>query len=122
MMRAHNGGMWDTFRPFTNVMWLHYLTQKLLDHKHIRRPPKAATKLTRATISAPDIGLFSEQECYQSLVLAEEMLRSATQEDKKKRAPRKTGNRAVGGTGIGGLVTCAGDVLKWAQREGWVNV
>ncbi|KDQ08844.1 hypothetical protein BOTBODRAFT_179480 [Botryobasidium botryosum FD-172 SS1] len=124
MMRSHNGGMWDAFRPFTNVMWLHYLTLKLLDHKHIRKPSKISIKSTasRASISTLESSLFSEQQCYQSLVLAEEMLQVAIQEDKKKRVALNKGRKSVQRGAGGESITCAGDVLKWGQRKGWITV
>ncbi|KAI9616315.1 hypothetical protein KEM48_005229 [Puccinia striiformis f. sp. tritici PST-130] len=38
---------WDEFNPISNLIWLHYLTKKLIDEKSIAKPP------SRTTSSAP---------------------------------------------------------------------
>ena len=36
-MKAHNGNNWEVFSPYTNVLWIHYLTQKLVEKISCKR-------------------------------------------------------------------------------------
>ncbi|XP_023243936.1 serine/threonine-protein kinase haspin-like [Centruroides sculpturatus] len=36
LMKENNGNKWDTFSPYSNVLWLHYLLEKLLKEKTYR--------------------------------------------------------------------------------------
>ncbi|XP_071947659.1 serine/threonine-protein kinase haspin-like isoform X2 [Antedon mediterranea] len=40
LMRDHNNNKWDQFNPYSNVLWLHYLTKKLIDEKKVVRSRK----------------------------------------------------------------------------------
>ncbi|GJE84365.1 serine/threonine-protein kinase haspin -like protein [Phanerochaete sordida] len=111
MMRAHSDGKWRRYRPLTNVMWLHYLADKLLHAKRLRKP--AAGKAAR-----PDARVFSELECHACLVEVEAALRRAVDACVPKKGNRKTqAPKAVGAGAFG----CAGDVLEMAQKHGWVR-
>ncbi|XP_076317113.1 uncharacterized protein LOC143229129 [Tachypleus tridentatus] len=33
LMKKHNKNEWESFHPFTNILWLHYLTEKLVNSK-----------------------------------------------------------------------------------------
>lgn len=43
LMKEHNGNNWDVFSPYSNVLWLHYLLEKLLRGKsyHNRKSQKS---------------------------------------------------------------------------------
>uniref|UniRef100_A0A1I7XRL6 non-specific serine/threonine protein kinase n=1 Tax=Heterorhabditis bacteriophora TaxID=37862 RepID=A0A1I7XRL6_HETBA len=47
MMRAHNGGNWQSFSPKTNCMWLHYMSRQLIG---VRKCKKAITKKRKAVL------------------------------------------------------------------------
>ncbi|EPQ59113.1 hypothetical protein GLOTRDRAFT_136075 [Gloeophyllum trabeum ATCC 11539] len=68
MMRQHIGKSWSAFRPLTNVMWLHYLTLKLLHSKRLKPPP-----VSRKTSTISE-HTFTERECYECLVEVEKLL------------------------------------------------
>jgi len=36
-IREHNGNEWESFNPYTNVLWIHYLAQKLIEKIASRR-------------------------------------------------------------------------------------
>ncbi|POW07935.1 hypothetical protein PSHT_09752, partial [Puccinia striiformis] len=38
---------WDEFNPISNLIWLHYLTKKLIDEKSIAKPPSRTTSSAR---------------------------------------------------------------------------
>ncbi|KZT71459.1 hypothetical protein DAEQUDRAFT_723969 [Daedalea quercina L-15889] len=122
MMRVHNSGSWEEYRPLTNVMWLHYLASKLLHSKRLRPPPAARKTSTRTSEVA-----FSERECYNCLVELEELLgRCVTsckpqpvcrKSRRKTQAPTKAAKAVVSPSGP----MCAGDVLQLAIVRGWVG-
>ncbi|KAG8829551.1 hypothetical protein FRC17_006404 [Serendipita sp. 399] len=77
MMRHHNTDEWRTFRPLSNVMWLHYLATKLLNHKGLKRPsPPARTTSVEGTnrASLPTNHRESEWIAYQYLKNVENRL------------------------------------------------
>ncbi|KAG6335105.1 hypothetical protein ID866_3974 [Astraeus odoratus] len=74
MMRDLNGGAWDRYQPFTNVMWLHYLVTKLLHWKRLK-PPGTRKKTNRGAEGVSPTG-YDEQECYNCLVEMERLLGS----------------------------------------------
>ncbi|KAH9927237.1 uncharacterized protein B0H18DRAFT_1003627 [Fomitopsis serialis] len=121
MMRVHNGDSWKAYRPLTNVMWLHYLAQKLLHSKRLRPPSTARKTTTRMSELA-----FTERECYSCLVEIEELLGRCVaackpqpvsrKSRRKTQAPAKVPKTVVDPTGP----ACAGDVLQLAIARGWV--
>lgn len=113
LMRAHIGNEWRAYRPLTNVMWLHYLADKLLHAKRLRKPPATKTAKPGRTTA-----VFSEAECHACLVEVAAALQQAVD---AARAPvkgrRKTHAPKAGEpTGLG----CAGDLLAMARERGWL--
>ncbi|KAK7110020.1 dentin sialophosphoprotein-like [Littorina saxatilis] len=50
MMKEENKNQWESYHPYTNVMWLHYLCDKLIHHKRFQatdRPHRDALKRLR---------------------------------------------------------------------------
>ncbi|TFY83052.1 hypothetical protein EWM64_g948 [Hericium alpestre] len=116
LMRQNNGNNWEAFRPLTNVLWLHYLTLKLLNSKHLR-PPSASRKS-----AAPAALGYSERECYECLLEMESLLATSVDALKKAAAPRK-GRRRTQASGHAAAAgpQHAGDVLECGVERGWVN-
>ncbi|KAL8603701.1 hypothetical protein ACOMHN_017198 [Nucella lapillus] len=56
MMKGENENNWEHYHPYTNVMWLHYLCDKLLHHRHFQektgRPHRDSIKQLRQACSA----------------------------------------------------------------------
>ncbi|XP_077514345.1 uncharacterized protein LOC144125117 isoform X3 [Amblyomma americanum] len=44
-MKQHNQNDWKSFRPYTNVLWLHYLSRKLLDKTYCVRSRQQSSTL-----------------------------------------------------------------------------
>ncbi|XP_022249240.1 uncharacterized protein LOC106465607 [Limulus polyphemus] len=40
LMRKHNQNEWESFHPFTNILWLHYLAEKLVNSKKYKSRSK----------------------------------------------------------------------------------
>lgn len=38
LMRSHLANVWDVFTPYTNVLWLHYIVDKLIDGARYKCP------------------------------------------------------------------------------------
>ncbi|KAJ3484124.1 hypothetical protein NLI96_g5861 [Meripilus lineatus] len=117
MMKLHNGGDWVSYHPFTNVMWLHYLTHKLLHAKGLPRPVQRKTTKPAAVRTT-----YTEAECYQCLVEVESILSTVVaplnpppvvKGRRKTQAPIKLemmhGPRS------------AGDVLRLGVERRWVD-
>ncbi|KAI0747296.1 hypothetical protein BC629DRAFT_1298885 [Irpex lacteus] len=121
MMKNHNGGSWRAYRPLTNVMWLHYLLNKLLHEKRLRAPI--------AQQRGP-AAMFSERECYLALVEMEAVLGQTVASCKapvmSKKGRRKT-QASVGGVAdereSGGVrgPKCANDVLEIGMAKRWIS-
>ncbi|KAI0321935.1 hypothetical protein OF83DRAFT_1161476 [Amylostereum chailletii] len=112
LMRTHNGDEWETFRPLTNVMWLHYLSRKLLKFKRLRAP------ITRKPASIPTSSEYTERECYDSLVEMQEVLSRSLDVGKKpssQKARRKTQ------AAVGPFPRSAGEVMGYGENKGWVR-
>ncbi|PCH40873.1 hypothetical protein WOLCODRAFT_137049 [Wolfiporia cocos MD-104 SS10] len=119
MMRSHNGDSWEEYRPLTNVMWLHYLSLKLLHSKRLRPPPAARGKSTAARDP-----LFAERECYECLAEIEKKLKHCVVASKPASAARK-GRRKTQAPGKPpadpvGPRSAAG-VLQIAIDRGWLE-
>ncbi|KAH7930725.1 hypothetical protein BV22DRAFT_1000095 [Leucogyrophana mollusca] len=113
MMRAYNGDSWEEYRPFTNVMWLHYLAQKLLHSKRLK-PPAAPKRGTSADMAGNISAMgYEEKECHDCLVEMERVLKDAL----------------VAGKGSGRRKTCvpaagprtAGEVVLYGVKKGWMK-
>ena len=143
LMKEYNGNSWVEYRPLTNVMvcqncifctladlwaskWLHYLLQKLLTGKRLRRPanPRKAPPLSGKKTSN-----FTERECYLCLVEMEALLGSFLQKSvptKRKparKAHQKTSN-VVNVVDVDDRVerfACAYEVLKYGIAMEWVS-
>ncbi|KAG6842041.1 hypothetical protein C0991_003567 [Blastosporella zonata] len=115
MMKVHNGGAWEEFKPFTNVMWLHYLVTKLVKSKRLKAPSRTSPPVEGAT--------FTEKDCYDCLVDIEGWLRvsvaafapapKAKGKGKKKLPPQPI----VPPSGP----ACAGEVVAYAIKKGWIQ-
>ncbi|KAI0940133.1 hypothetical protein AcV5_001323 [Taiwanofungus camphoratus] len=120
MMRTHNGNSWEDYRPLTNVMWLHYLSLKLLHSKRLR-PPASSRKSVAPTTSPT----FTERECYQCLVETEEMLGRCLAACKSPLVGRKGRRKTQASVKVTGGVSpeprSAADVLQFAIDRGWVR-
>ncbi|KAI0268119.1 hypothetical protein BC834DRAFT_867963 [Gloeopeniophorella convolvens] len=115
LMRDHIGGRWDDFRPLTNVMWLHYLTLKLLKSKQLRAPRKSAVTGNL---------VFTERQCYECLLeleaLLSQTLRTVTRTTVAKKGRKKASAPAKEAVAPASDLQCAGDILKFGQTMGWV--
>jgi len=124
MMKEHNSDSWIEYRPLTNVMWLHYILNKLLKSKKLR-PPAAPRNTTAGPVKKS--AFFSERECYQCLVDMERLLGAYLEKQTQKRKPAVKARRkttvvtpAVELESVVQSFTCAGDVLKHGISMGWV--
>ncbi|KAG8763726.1 hypothetical protein FRC15_007884 [Serendipita sp. 397] len=140
MMRHHNNDEWSDFHPLSNVMWLHYLATKLLNHKGLKRPSlQARTTSTegRKRVSLSENHLESEWSAYQHLKNSEVRLelrlkevidgmQGRTSPRKAKPGPvrkqplhsRKTGETHKS-TGSTVQLESASDVVAMWLTKGW---
>ncbi|KAG9040280.1 hypothetical protein FRB95_000210 [Tulasnella sp. JGI-2019a] len=109
LMKEHCGNEWETFRPLSNVMWLHYLSVKLLRFKGLRRPvaPKISSTRTKQTQTTAQREQEEERAWYDSLVEVECYLGKAV-----KSAGRRGGQRKPTGKQ---LPESAIDVMTWMR-------
>lgn len=82
---------WSKYRPCTNIVWLHYLVQKLLHEKKLKVPPsrEIASPAKAARVAGRRGGTVAkaaslpvsvaERHCYEALLAAEEILGMAVQ-------------------------------------------
>ncbi|KAF8698888.1 hypothetical protein AX14_001082 [Amanita brunnescens Koide BX004] len=110
MMREHVGSDWEKFSPFTNVMWLHYLVRKLLWSKDLK-PPGSRAVQEMATV-------FSENECYRSLLEMEQLLSECVSAGARKKGKGKGQGKFQAPTSVG--FSCAGTVVQYGVLKGWV--
>ncbi|KAM0756244.1 hypothetical protein T439DRAFT_320942 [Meredithblackwellia eburnea MCA 4105] len=104
-MKLVVGGDWERFEPFTNLLWLHYLSRKLLfskklkppsspsttsSHSHLAVPPTPSRRRTTASLPRSPMrppphlvttttpqDVEAERTAYAQLVAAEQVLREA---------------------------------------------
>ncbi|KAG6910954.1 hypothetical protein DXG01_006008 [Tephrocybe rancida] len=138
MMKVHNGGAWEEFRPLTNVLvrlircgvqaalltihqWLHYLVTKLMKSKRLKVPVVSrASPVTEAAA-------FTEKNCYDCLVDIESWLRACVSAfappPKAKGRGKKKMLAAVPSQPIAPLSgpACAGEVVAYAVKKGWIQ-
>ncbi|KAF5387665.1 hypothetical protein D9615_000598 [Tricholomella constricta] len=120
MMKEHNGGAWEEFKPFTNVMWLHYLVVKLLHSKRLKPP-----STTRAS-PTPDTAAFTEKDCYNSLVDIERWLYTcvsafAPAPKQPKGKGRRKAQAPLPPKPMSMSPACAGEIVVYAVKKGWVQ-
>lgn len=113
MTRKLNGGAWDRYQPFTNVMWLHYLVLKLLHAKRLRPPSTRKKAMGEGQVESPTG--YDEHECYNCLVEVERFLgRHINSKSKVQKGSRKA---------IATLTNpkSAQDVVAYAEQRGWLR-
>ncbi|KAJ3505662.1 hypothetical protein NLJ89_g7304 [Agrocybe chaxingu] len=127
MMRGLTGGDWESFHPVTNVLWLHYLLQKLLYSKGLK-PPTAPRK-TKATLEAAAIPpvevAFSEKDCYVCLVDVEKWLSKSISDvipgvAKPKGRGRPKMQAPVKPMASSGAAR-AGEIVAYGVKKGWIQ-
>ena len=120
IMKQLNAADWTTYRPTTNVVWLHYLVQKLLKEKKLKKPsarpvsaaanqvlpgspvrgrPSGRRPRVAASKKVPvsDSSYLAEKHCYEALVAADEILKAAV--DAAIEAAELRRMQAAGSTG-----------------------
>ena len=119
------------------MQWLHYLADKLIRGKGLK-PPVIPAQKSGQLLGKPRTSAANESErekrCYDNLVEVERALadsvaavakRVKAANFKKSRKPRKTNLTGTGpATDVQGskscTLSCAGDVLDFGIRKGWV--
>ncbi|EGO02049.1 hypothetical protein SERLA73DRAFT_86185 [Serpula lacrymans var. lacrymans S7.3] len=124
MMKGYNLNSWQKYRPFTNVMWLHYLVLKLLYSKRLK--PPAPSRRTTSVASRSALGGYEEKECYDCLLEMEEVLAKCIKTTKKKQPStvRKGGRKtqAVVSTEPERFIfENAGCVINYGKSKGWLK-
>lgn len=114
MMKEYNGNSWEGYQPFTNVMWLHYLTQKLLHSKRLK-PPATRKKSTAELTRVVALTGYDEQECYDSLVEIDKLLGDCITAAKKGRKGKR--KMCVPPSGP----RTAGEVVLYGVQKGWMK-
>ncbi|KZV69868.1 hypothetical protein PENSPDRAFT_753035 [Peniophora sp. CONT] len=115
LMREHHGRDWSRFRPLTNVMWLHYLTRKLLKSKGLRAPPSARKSTSASSLE------FSERDCYEALVEVDELLGRTLEAVKKSARKGRRMTQAAAKVVDDPDVRDSRDVVKFGARRGWIR-
>ncbi|KAG1783084.1 hypothetical protein EV702DRAFT_959390 [Suillus placidus] len=114
MMKEYNGDSWEGYQPFTNVMWLYYLTQKLLHSKRLK-PPATRKKSTAEPTQVASLTGYDEQECYDSLVEINKLLGDCIIATKKGGKGRR--KMCVPPSGP----RTAGEVVLYGVQKGWMK-
>ncbi|KAL0067659.1 hypothetical protein AAF712_005374 [Marasmius tenuissimus] len=124
LMKEQHRDHWEAFNPLTNVMWLHYLLVKLLKAKRLK-PPTAPKKGQLQLGSHSSAAYFSEKECYDCLLDLEQWLRDCLSNASararafakgsgKKRPKPNAGHEP----NINPL--CAGEIVEYGIKKGWI--
>ncbi|KAK9247650.1 hypothetical protein V1506DRAFT_470181 [Lipomyces tetrasporus] len=92
---------WAEYCPKTNVLWLHYLAERLMNHKQLAAP-RLGRQSSRIA-SAHDVSQ-SEIEAYRSLEAVFKLI-----DPRKKRYAGKKGTQKQ--------ILCAHDLLNWGRDE-----
>ncbi|VDB97040.1 unnamed protein product [Peniophora sp. CBMAI 1063] len=116
LMRAHHGRDWSCFRPLTNVMWLHYLTRKLLKSKGLRAPP-----IRKSTSTFESSSEFSERDCYEALAEVDELLGRTLEVLKKPSRKGRRMTQAAAKVADISDVRDAQGVLAFGMKRGWIR-
>ncbi|OCB87488.1 hypothetical protein A7U60_g5393 [Sanghuangporus baumii] len=76
MMRKHIREDWSSFSPFTNVMWIHYLSDKLIHHKHLCVSSRTIPKHNRSNVQggAQLAIMEADRRAYECLIEMERVL------------------------------------------------
>ncbi|KAF5322887.1 hypothetical protein D9619_000622 [Psilocybe cf. subviscida] len=132
IMKNLTGAAWQSFHPVTNVLWLHYLLQKLIHSKGIK-PPAAARKLKAssepAAVPLSKEVTYSEKDCYDCLLDIENWLGDAIAEIaaapkaavKGKGKQRKTEAPAPGKRPAFNGPARAGEIVAYGVKKGWIK-
>ncbi|KAG5648870.1 hypothetical protein DXG03_000219 [Asterophora parasitica] len=121
MMKEHNNGAWEEFKPFTNVMWLHYLLVKLLRSKRLKAPAARRSSPTAAAAA------YSEKDCYDCLVDIESWVGTCVATFAPPSKPTKGKGRRKAPAPSPPKPTstnpaCAGEIVEYAVKKGWIQV
>ncbi|KAI5124739.1 hypothetical protein M0805_005374 [Coniferiporia weirii] len=132
MMREYSKNEWQSFRPLTNVMWLHYLADKLINHKHIRKPPSRVSGRPSRKSLHPGAGtaavLEADKRAYECLIEVEKMLwhviapvaRRAGLKLKRRSKSAKVPEQERETAKI--EINCAADVLQLLFETAWASL
>ncbi|EKM79875.1 hypothetical protein AGABI1DRAFT_119933 [Agaricus bisporus var. burnettii JB137-S8] len=131
LMQDHIRGGWKAYHPITNVMWLHYLSVKLLRHKNLKVPSTTRKPGVTNTQSIPfDLaGSLTEKNCYDALVDIEDWLGRCINEvvparvSQKGKTGRGRSRKTIVSTQARATpsCTCAGDVVAYGDKRGWIQ-
>ncbi|KAH9482546.1 Serine/threonine-protein kinase haspin-like protein hrk1 [Psilocybe cubensis] len=131
MMKELTGGSWNKYHPVTNVLWLHYLLNKLIHGKGLKPPTTPRKqKASDPYIPTSTEGFFSEKDCYECLVDLENWLgksfatlAEATRVHPVSAPKGKTKRKncdlvkplAYSGPG------CAGEIVVYGVKREWIR-
>ncbi|KAF8914197.1 hypothetical protein CPB84DRAFT_1758668 [Gymnopilus junonius] len=129
MMKNATGGDWENFHPMTNILWLHYLLQKLLYSKGLKPPskPRKTKAASEAPVPSTSEGAFSEKDCYECLMDLEDWLHKSvtvipsrnpvtTMKGKGRSKPQA---RIQPSVSLG--PDRAGEVITYGVKKGWIE-